>query len=319
MCVRKHGVRCPACPVLRAPQPTPSISQAQAYLGHSKTWRGRYLLFEGYADLLQGTTEFTAADLETLRRVTKDGSKTLIERVYAHSAHGRLRWTLGEGDEAARAYRKALELAASATLQHRSELVLSHHGRSNPTWVPARELFDFFMQQNKTSLATLIGVGPCGMMSLLKQGDRCYAWPTLGNSAEQATARQAAMSRATIIRSAICAQCGATDKKLFCCSKCKLAYYCSTACQRAGWKVHQPQCRAPGDFCAGDYVMLHGLYDTSGRRHGGNLSEREMNGYFFRVVERDAEEAGVWRVENRILVQRTVSVHVDNMRHVLTH
>ena len=42
----------------------------------------------------------------------------------------------------------------------------------------------------------------------------------------------------------ICDECGKeSNVKLKCCSKCKLAYYCSADCQRADWKKHKIVCK----------------------------------------------------------------------------
>ena len=40
-----------------------------------------------------------------------------------------------------------------------------------------------------------------------------------------------------------CAECGATDKKLLRCGRCKNAWYCSLECQRKNWKTgHKDRC-----------------------------------------------------------------------------
>ncbi len=56
-----------------------------------------------------------------------------------------------------------------------------------------------------------------------------------------------------------CDACVAGGVKLSVCARCKLAWYCSEACQRAAWRGpggHKERCKAPGVFGAGDYVMV---------------------------------------------------------------
>lgn len=41
----------------------------------------------------------------------------------------------------------------------------------------------------------------------------------------------------------ICFNCGkVSEKKLNCCSRCKLAHYCSVECQRSDWNIHLSEC-----------------------------------------------------------------------------
>jgi hypothetical protein len=48
-----------------------------------------------------------------------------------------------------------------------------------------------------------------------------------------------------------CHKCGETKvaEQLSRCARCGNAYYCDAACQRADWKAHKPNCRAPLLFC----------------------------------------------------------------------
>lgn len=40
----------------------------------------------------------------------------------------------------------------------------------------------------------------------------------------------------------VCSQCGVTDRDLSICSRCRLTFYCSGACQRAHWIQHKTWC-----------------------------------------------------------------------------
>lgn len=45
------------------------------------------------------------------------------------------------------------------------------------------------------------------------------------------------------IKDAVCATCGEAPKKIQLCSRCGIAAYCGTACQRSHWSVHKQNCR----------------------------------------------------------------------------
>ena len=40
-----------------------------------------------------------------------------------------------------------------------------------------------------------------------------------------------------------CFTCGATHNDLLRCNGCKSTFFCNTACQKAGWKDHKPDCK----------------------------------------------------------------------------
>jgi hypothetical protein len=42
-----------------------------------------------------------------------------------------------------------------------------------------------------------------------------------------------------------CASCGTSGMKLFRCTKCRVATYCSSACQKKDWPQHKKMCKAP--------------------------------------------------------------------------
>lgn len=73
------------------------------------------------------------------------------------------------------------------------------------------------------------------------------------------------VERATTVGSSECDICGRTPldankTKFDCCSRCKLAYYCSKECQKAHWKgSHKHACRRPHDIQPGDFLHLTNL------------------------------------------------------------
>ena len=42
--------------------------------------------------------------------------------------------------------------------------------------------------------------------------------------------------------SMICVTCAAESRKMMCCRGCRVAYYCSAACQRKDWPSHKAYC-----------------------------------------------------------------------------
>lgn len=72
---------------------------------------------------------------------------------------------------------------------------------------------------------------------------------------------------------------------LFRCTRCKRAYYCSSACQHRMWKSgHKEACRAPGQIEPGDYMLIKGL-----------VNRKELNMKLVRAVKL-VQPSGRWEV-----------------------
>lgn len=292
-----------------------AFGRLQAYLGPSKRWRWRYILLSSYADLVAepGRVAVTDEDVSALRRIARDTKRPVLERFHAQLACGHVLWGLGKKEEAARMDRKTLEIAQSATPQHRRERVpvVDSGGSAFPRLVPVSECID---ENVATLMANISGQDPTsskpppGRTRIPVQ--RPITWPVIGSTAAESAAQDTAKDNAMRCRSSACAHCGASNVKLSCCRKCKVAYYCSPACQRAGWGVHKPQCRAPGEHEAGDIVLLQTLQ-----------ARPELNGQYFLIVGRDAQKPGRWVVENEYVEGggMSLSVRQEAMQHVLTH
>ena len=91
------------------------------------------------------------------------------------------------------------------------------------------------------------------------------------------------------------------------CSKCKLAYYCSSdECQQKQWKAgHKKHCRAPGDIRVGDEVRLRRL-----------VNSRDLNANIGAVVR--PAPGGRWeiKVPNPIHGAEMITVAPENLTHI---
>ena len=261
-----------------------------------------------------------------MRGMVKDGSAPIIERFHAQYAAAQALWGQGKWEESRRANGKALRLAAAATPEQRAEFVPTFvDGGSRFTFVPVAEHIDEELRVAKLNEAGL-RPGPLGpafvetVRTALKNNPgenlHCFwnRWPVAAHCEADRLANLKAHGKAACDRREACAHCGvgcnAAGVTLLRCGKCGLAFYCSQACQRAGWAAHRPQCRAPGKHRAGDVVRLQ------------SVDERpELNGQYMLVVGRDPAQAGSWTVENSSWpqgAQRHV-VPQKSVRRVLTH
>lgn len=86
------------------------------------------------------------------------------------------------------------------------------------------------------------------------------------------------------------------------CSRCEMAYYCSSTCQRTAWKTggHKEACRKPGQIKRDDVMRLDGL-----------VSKPELNGIFVKAVKENAD--GRWAVELMDGRQTKISVKAENL------
>ena len=289
-------------------------SSVQAYMGKSKAWRGRYVLLSSYADFVADPTYGNVAnesDIAALRKISRDTAWPVLERFHAQLACAHVLWCHGRREEAIRLDRRALELAAEATPEHREDKVLvALSDREKPHWVRAGECIDANVTTIQANLQEFDPSGltpPPGRTRIpVKRG---ITWPVPCYTEAEAAVEEMKQARASRERSRACSHCAATDVKLSCCRKCKLAYYCSLECQRGGWKVHKPQCRSPGEHRTGDVVMLQKLQ-----------ARPELNGECFVVLGPDDSKPDRWLVENvHLQGGLSLSVRSETMRHMLTH
>lgn len=284
----------------------------QAYLGSSKAWRGRHLFLCAYTNLLTEPDSFatTAADVEMLQSLAKDSARPIVERSCAQFTRGFVLWDQGKRQDAVKVYRKVVDLVAKATLQQRAERTMRSDPNGYPCWVAVGELLDKDAQTAQENIARLDPTRRCTAMATDPSTvTRDISWPTVASTAAEMEVQATARRNAERIRSAACGRCGTREAPLFCCKTCKLAHYCSRECQRADWKVHKSQCRAPEQHREGDIVGLHGLQ-----------ARPELNGNYVLVLGPEAHKAGRWQVQSvRLMGGKPFSVQASSMRYALTH
>ena len=298
----------------------------QAYQVEHASWEGRSLLLQAYTQVLvEGQFTPSEADATALHGIAREHSKPIHERFQAQHALSFVRCTQGRYEDSRKLVVRALRLAESATSAQRAEPHLAVNKGSAFVWITAGEHMDdvgVSMKRGLAHCAAPMATGPMPKVRQVRPGlgwdtnpdegaditRGCRPWPVPDCHACGADQSETAW-RAIRDRSVACSQCDASGVALKCCGTCRLAYYCSSKCQRSNWKEHKPQCRAPGEHFLGDIVRLQGLYKRP-----------ELNGQFARVIRLDPDKAGRWLVENTgWLRNNLVSVRQDCMRPVLTH
>lgn len=291
----------------------------QAYTGRCKEWRGRYVFLAMHTTVLcRDTFSPTAADENALRLMAKDRELPVLERFHAQLIVSQFLWEQGRTEQAVGAYRKVITIAALASPEHRQERVavdvpLHDISARGVFWQLVGERLDAAVKSAKENIASLGAVDfndpPPPRPGKAERGNSII-WPLApagGNEQELERGLRNAMS----VRRTACAHCGTADAKLSCCNKCKAIWYCSPACQRAGWGVHKGQCRSPGKYREGDIVRLQGLRTPTHSR---------LNGQIFAVIGPDPDKPGRWLVQHRALQNgKALSVKQDTVRLVLTH
>lgn len=90
---------------------------------------------------------------------------------------------------------------------------------------------------------------------------------TVGMAENNSSAKATAVPTDPSIIKRLGGKCDYSDKKrcdvqggLFRCTRCKLAYYCSSDCQNRQWKAgHKKACRTPGQIEVGDDMLIKGV------------------------------------------------------------
>jgi MYND finger len=100
-------------------------------------------------------------------------------------------------------------------------------------------------------------------------------------------------------------------KKLLCCQRCNMAYYCSKECQTTQWKAgHKQACREAGEIHPGDFLKLQGLVENP-----------ELNGLIVRAVAPVDGNPARWQVQ-RFLdplfsdFNRPLIIDINNLAHI---
>ena len=305
---------------------------SQAYHGQSAAWRWGYEMLRGFACVLQLKSSgppgpilpciVSDADIRALTRVAQDCSKPVLERLFAQHMRALAHWVVGRVEEAVAANDQSLRLALRATLAHRAEAMPAFGaGGQTVVWESVGQRIDLLVRCAE-KIATSLGdaqltVDVMEAKYVDEHPEEAFVrltWPVCMRGAaigeSDADAAFLALRGALRNRKSVCSNgaCVAVGANFSCCAKCKMAYYCSPACQRKGWAAHKPQCRAPGEHRVGDVVRLQGLQ-----------TDQCLNGQFAEVLQ-CFTDSGRWLVNNMCWEGRApVSVKAVCMRRVLWH
>lgn len=285
----------------------------------------------------------TPQDIKTLKKQFLDNEEEPSHfRVEAAFAVGVLESERGRREDAAEVYRQGLDIASSCTAEERGRIgVVSDSG---PTKVS--QLIDTVVKSVESNLSILEGRGrtqPLNSTTERRQLGDQSAMPGVGvmkmSFDSMLEMDEDLVERATTVGGNACDCCGKTleelgQSKFDCCSRCKLVYYCSKACQvsrrnsefvllacttvtcvhlmshscstshqKSAWKSgHKGACRKPDEIHPGDYMIVK---DVQARP--------ELNGSVVKVLNH--------REEDRWVVQSSgtadpVSLSAKKLQHI---
>ena len=113
-----------------------------------------------------------------------------------------------------------------------------------------------------------------------------------------------------------CCGCGKTPEEkgmvsLLKCNRCRLAHYCSEACQASCWPTHMAHCKKWKHFKKGDAVILEGL-----------RKRPSLNGSFATLVEKVEGNSKGGDIRWTVSLpfgnggSKSISVKMENLRHL---
>jgi tetratricopeptide (TPR) repeat protein len=253
----------------------------QAFLNYSNMWQ-------------QHSLEMTTAEWKNLKKIAKKQEEPVLFRCEALYLRGFIQLKAGEMEDAAMYFRRALHTMKEVTpLENMkkinltmggTQVLLSARDQLFATLKPMiDEHLDFLEQPQHVDAAVLQSVPRVGGQpdpSIVKRltvgGSECDACHKSRTDVEEILQR---------------------------CSRCKRAYYCSTACQQRQWNAgHHAACCKPGEIQADDYMVLKGLQ----RRP-------ELNGKVVQI-QHPAKD-GRWAVSTRGQ-SKTLSIAPRNLVHI---
>lgn len=296
----------------------------------SPWWYGRFLFFENYVQILTNdTTLVNDTDWTQFEKILRSTEEPSIFRAVAAVALSGLCSSIkGDNEQAADYCRQIIEIEESTDPKEKrrqafskmNEAAPSRHncGGRNQT---LGSILQSIAELAKGNLQALIEAQlPCDE----EEGKRRRE----GNRERRAGGRVVVdfsstevldhwpedLKRRVRLGGSECDCCGKTLRelgvaRLDCCSRCKMAYYCSAACQKAQWKAgHKQACRKPGDIREFDYMMMRGLQNKS-----------ELNGRLAFARKPDPDNEGRWIVnapcgDNYEL--KDISVSVKKLYHI---
>lgn len=229
--------------------------------------------------------------------VAKDETEAAVIRAQAYFTLGLLRWQMGDREGAARHYRRAVAVAVNApedelrgsvmlpnaaTMQYGLEPVRNH------LWDTAQSAEDNLAILEQRAACKLQQTAPVPRVGSQPDPQRLISRVSVNFDGSTLITLKELHDLERVVGSD-CSHCGrqrAPGAELKVCSRCRKAFYCDMACQKAAWKTHKKVCRKLGDLVAGDLVVVNGLPDDD-----------ELNGLVVVVLGPTGPESpGLWEV-----------------------
>ncbi len=244
-------------------------------------WEGSALALDGFTSIVQDgrlSAAQTVPYIKALKRIARDEARPLYDRVKAYFARGLAKWDAGSRETAQDDYRRAMQLAATATSADRSGVVWRCQSAAGPERCSVSDEVDRIAANARDNLGVLTGQydgdRAAHAAAAAAEGARrgtLNPVRNVGGGAVVAPSDADAGSNAALADAMArlrvggdrCDQCGAEapeEKPLKKCGRCRMAFYCSKECAKAAWRGgHKQACRSPGQFHVGDLVVVRGL------------------------------------------------------------
>lgn len=246
----------------------------------------RYVAFNLFLYGIDGS--MTKNDANLLKRFfLYNQGEPVICRAQAANILGMAKMRTRSVHEAASFFRQGLEYLSQSPPEHDTRVIVFPPYDNDPEFTMVQQF-----RKLKLALEANLGVvegktfSESEVQILNNEVDRVRAQEPLCRSTEA----EEDLRKRFMAGGKHCDVCNKSEEesgleKLSKCSRCKLAFYCSTGCQRKAWNSgHKQACRKKGQVEIGDDMVLDGL-----------TNRPELNGRFVKVV-RESKSEGRWLV-----------------------
>ena len=281
----------------------------------------RWQVLTGYTSILREMYfEASKGDMKNLKKLAHDERSGKVYRSEAAWTAGFLSWDHGDRDSAADFYREALAIMEQADETELNRQFCNMNGINTKDdvikGISGSSVRDIMAGNRKTierNLSILenpfgatIPTDPSALFANRSDGSRIPIKVRCTGAA--VAARETIAGRLTVGGSK-CDECGKSwqdvgKPKLDCCTRCKMAFYCSRDCQKKAWRAgHREACREKGQIEINDVMKLQGLQ-----------SKPELNDCLVTVLAPDTT-AGRWRVKSMVS-DSVMSIATDKLTHI---
>lgn len=275
----------------------------------------RWHFFHGYNSILREQYfAIEKSDFKTLQSKFVDNEEEpFLIRSHAAFTMGLLKFDAHKREEAAEFYRQAISFAdqAPASERQRTEIATVP---MNGQWGEGEKSVASLLEETRT-----LAVDNLGVLENPRSSNSSSLSPSAfvrsdGTNQPRDTRRVAipmndpSLEYRVAVGGKECDCCHKTTQEvgmvnLLLCTRCKMAYYCSEACQKKQWRAgHKHACRTKHQIENGDHMKIEGL-----------VSRSELNGNIVQVVGPDSATPGRWKVKH---FATAMSIKGDNLFHI---